>query len=312
MTSRMEERTTTDTRPLISIVIPSLNQGRFLAEMLQSIADQDYPRTECIVIDGGSTDETREVLRAHGDLITYWVSEPDRGQSHAINKGFARCTGDIIAFSQADDRYEPGAFIDVAARYAGHPDAGVFAGAFRFIDGQSLSVGGVNAAYLRASSPLDMTLGPPGLYRIHQVATFYSRTALQNAGMHVREDLSYVMDRELLYRVAKRAPVVISPKVYGAFRRHAGSKSGTRDLSFALEFASLYRGKKGGTMVDHWKRNRMARYRTAVGRLDAAKGESTRARSWGQAIRAVILYPSLLWTWSFLSVLRRGGGRTED
>src|SRR5437763_13211983 len=94
--------------PLVSIVTPSFNQGRFLRRTIESVLGQDYPHTEYTVIDGGSTDESVNVLRSYGDRVT-WVSEPDRGQSDAINKGFARGRGTIRAHLNSDDVLWPGA-----------------------------------------------------------------------------------------------------------------------------------------------------------------------------------------------------------
>jgi len=120
--------------PRISIVTPSFNQGRYLERTILSVLDQRYPKLEYIVIDGGSTDESVDIIRKYEPHLAYWVSEPDRGQSHAINKGFARATGDILAWLNSDDYYLPEALPKVAAAALTHPEAAVFVGAGQVLD----------------------------------------------------------------------------------------------------------------------------------------------------------------------------------
>ncbi|MCA1632245.1 MAG: glycosyltransferase [Acidobacteria bacterium] len=109
-------------RPKLSIVTPSFNQGKFLEETIRSVLDQGYEPLEYIVIDGGSTDESVRIIRRYEKHLAYWVSEKDRGQVHAINKGIERATGDLFAYINSDDVYLPGAFAAVAGYFASHPD----------------------------------------------------------------------------------------------------------------------------------------------------------------------------------------------
>src|SRR5262245_52563381 len=104
----MKPATDRDDRPLVTVVTPSFNQGRFIRETIESVLAQGYPALEYLVMDGGSTDDTVDVLKNYGDRLT-WVSEPDGGQASAINKGWRRARGAILAYLNSDDTYLPGA-----------------------------------------------------------------------------------------------------------------------------------------------------------------------------------------------------------
>src|SRR5262249_31640504 len=108
--------------PRISVVTPSFNQGPYLDRTICSRLHQNYPNLECLIIDGGSTDESVEIIKRYERHLTYWVSEPDTGQSNAINKGLAHATGTILAWLNSDDRYLPGTLDAVAAAAVAHLD----------------------------------------------------------------------------------------------------------------------------------------------------------------------------------------------
>lgn len=122
--------------PLISIVIPSFNHGKYLERAILSVRNQGYPRVELIVIDGGSTDDSLAIIEKYEKDIAYWVSEPDSGQSEALNKGFATASGDIFGWQNSDDIYLPGAFKKVAEAFLRHPDATVCFGNWCSIDAE--------------------------------------------------------------------------------------------------------------------------------------------------------------------------------
>src|SRR5262245_17911524 len=120
--------------PLISIVTPSFNQAAFLEETLRSVTAQEYPRVEHIVIDGGSTDGSVDILRRHAAGLRAWVSEKDRGQSHAINKGFAIASGDVLTWLNSDDTLLPGALRAVGETFARRADVDLVYGDFVYTD----------------------------------------------------------------------------------------------------------------------------------------------------------------------------------
>jgi glycosyltransferase involved in cell wall biosynthesis len=111
--------------PTLSIITPSFNQAAFLPQTLDSVLNQKYPKLEYIVIDGGSTDGSREIIDSYSNRLTFWVSEKDRGQVHALNKGLQRATGDWVGWQNSDDFYLPGAFESFALATQRHPDADI-------------------------------------------------------------------------------------------------------------------------------------------------------------------------------------------
>jgi glycosyltransferase involved in cell wall biosynthesis len=179
--------------PLISIVIPSFNQGLFLEECLGSVLDQSYPRREILVLDGGSTDGSREILRRLERRLDYWISEPDRGQASAVNKGWARAKGEILGWLNSDDRLEPGAIARAAETYGAQPGAAVLYGDVREIDARGGAVGGKKmAGFGLRSLLLGKNMGQPGVF-------IPRRTVKQLGGLE--ETLHFALDFEFFLRV---------------------------------------------------------------------------------------------------------------
>lgn len=122
------------TFPMITVVVPSFNQARFLERTLCSILDQNYPNLELIVMDGGSTDGSVKILERYASSITYWVSRPDKGQTHALIEGFSRASGEIECWLNSDDLFQPGCLFEVAEFFARHPEADAVYGDATWID----------------------------------------------------------------------------------------------------------------------------------------------------------------------------------
>jgi glycosyltransferase involved in cell wall biosynthesis len=209
---------------VISVVVPSLNQGNFIGKTLDSILDQNFPDVEVIVADGGSSDATLDVLRSYGDRVA-WASGPDRGQSDAINKGFTRARGEIVCYLNSDDVLEPGSLALVARFFEDHPETAWLFGRCRIIDGlgrpaRSL-VDKYKSAWGRyARSRLSLFV----LNYVPQPATFWRASAMRRVGP-IDEGLYYAMDYDLWLRLsAVSAPGFIDDYL-ASFRVHDASKS---------------------------------------------------------------------------------------
>jgi glycosyltransferase involved in cell wall biosynthesis len=183
--------------PLISLVTPTLNQGAFIEATLRSVLLQRYPRLEYIVIDGGSTDQTLHVLQQYSPWLSYWSSEPDHGQSHAINKGLSRSSGDIFNWINSDDCLAPGALWEVARRWA-EVRPHLLVGRGQVIDAATDTL--LHDWHPRPPKrPLDFI--ETDRVVMAQPATFLDRRTTQRLG-GLREDLHYVLDWELYVRFA--------------------------------------------------------------------------------------------------------------
>jgi glycosyltransferase involved in cell wall biosynthesis len=214
--------------PLVSIVTPSYNQGRFIRETIESVLGQDYPNIEYWVIDGGSTDETLAVLRGfERDSSLHWISEPDCGQSDAINKGLALCHGELFAWLNSDDRLLPGAIRQIVETWRAGGSPAIVYGRARLIDQQGRDLG-----YCPAQSS-QMTLKHILNVRffLAQPATFVPTAAVRQVG-GVDPALHYAMDLDLWVKLAERLPIRHVPFDLAQFRLHPESKT----ISLATRF----------------------------------------------------------------------------
>jgi glycosyltransferase involved in cell wall biosynthesis len=204
--------------PRVTIITPSYNQAPFLEETIRSVLSQEYPDLEYIIVDGGSTDGSVEIIQRYAGRLAWWVSEKDRGQADAINKGFARATGEIVAWLNSDDYYLPGAIQAAVMELQNHPEAGMVFGDVVSIDG--------------AGVPFNvMTFGDWGLEEllqfniIGQPSVFARRSVLEKAGP-LDLSLDLLLDVELWMRVALVAPIRYVPGGrWSAARFHAGAKN---------------------------------------------------------------------------------------
>ncbi len=186
--------------PRITVVTPSFNQARYVEQTIRSVLDQNYPNLEYIVIDGGSTDESPEIIQRYGSRLAYWVSEKDRGQTHAINKGMERATGEIRAYLNSDDLYLPGTLQRIAQAYLENPGADLFHGKCRIIDADGSTVGQRTASIYAFEEVVDLW----GVWwkrrNFVQPEVFWTRRIAEKIGPF-REELYYVMDYEYWARM---------------------------------------------------------------------------------------------------------------
>ena len=292
--------------PQFSIVTPSFNQAAFLEETIRSVLLQGYPSLEYFIIDGASSDSSVELIKEYQRWLAGWVSEPDRGQSHAINKGFSRCTGDLVTFQNSDDFYLPGAFQDAGQRWAQEKGAGMVVGGFHYVDGFKMRQTAIPAT-LPHPGPIDLgvTLDP---WRLHQVSVFYATHALDQVGRSVREDLHYNMDRELLYRVSRQYKTLLSPRAYGAFRWHADGKSISNMFKADMEYADLNLSYHYDDPASERLKRIVANRRRAKGYVRFARMNGAGLDSLRALVKALRYDPALLLRMSYYGNWLRGLG----
>jgi glycosyltransferase involved in cell wall biosynthesis len=280
--------------PRISIVTPSYNQGQFIEETIRSVLLQGYPNLEYIIIDGGSTDNSVEIIKKYEPWLAYWVSEKDRGQSHAINKGWERATGEIIAYINSDDIYTLGAFEKVAMCFSADIKVSTIVGKINGIDAFSHITGISGNPYFPCEKPCDLSLFDPDLWFLPQPASFWSRYALEKAGMYVREDLHYTMDRELFYRTCKVGKVALIDKALASFRNHGQNKSVSQTLSMYKEDAIALKYMDDGKFSNRLIRWRNARWWRARGYYFFSNRSNDRRKVLGYLILAAFYKPAYL------------------
>lgn len=204
--------------PLVTIITPSYNQGRFIRATIESVLSQDYPHIEYIVMDGGSTDETVQVVQEYAGRVR-WISEKDRGQSHAINKGFQMAKGAIVAWINSDDIVLPGAVSSAVSAFKRKPWAGAVYG-----EGYTMDEHGKLTGRFEATEPFNLwKLVYLSDYILQQ--TVYFRMAVLDEVGYLDESLHYGMDWDILIRIGKRYPLEYVPEYMGCLREYADAKT---------------------------------------------------------------------------------------
>lgn len=216
--------------PLVSIVTPSYNQGAFIEETILSVKNQNYPRTEHIIIDGGSTDNALDVIKKYeGTYNMRWVSEPDEGQSEAINKGWRKAHGEILAYLNADDTYMPWAIETAVKSLNDHPEISMVYGDCNIVNECNEVVGRCPA------TEFDVKEMICGRTSVPQPATFFRRAVLDEIG-HLDTNLYMAMDFDYWIRIGLKFKVKYIPQLIANFRRYPGTKTVSEGYKSAPEY----------------------------------------------------------------------------
>ena len=221
--------------PKISIVTPSYNQGEFLEEAMRSVLLQGYPRLEYIIVDGGSEDNSVDIIKKYDKWISYWVSEPDGGQSYAINHGFRLASGDIIAWLNSDDMYKLGVLAHVAKKYlrSYSKDFWIVMGIEYWDFEKNTKVVDYQKEKYDLKSWITGEVNP------NQQGTFWSRDLLQRVGF-LKEDLHYGMDKEIFMRLLSKGYKFSTEKVVAAIYRQHGACKWKKGLApFKYEWSKI-------------------------------------------------------------------------
>ena len=280
--------------PKLSIVTPSYNQGQFLEETILSVLDQKYSNLEYIIIDGGSTDESVEIIRRYEKYLAYWVSEKDRGQVHAINKGIEKTTGDIFGFLNSDDLYLPGTFATVAEHFDSHPES-------EWVCGDTVMFGdGLDDELIPAVVPKSAAHCLSWAYTAAQPGHFWKRDLVQTG---FDEAWPYDFDHDLYVRLLLAGHKCEHiPQAFARYRLHAASKTVAENYRQIEEFdrsAEVYESRLRGADRRWCRATRFLRRSYAA----SEAGDKKEGARW--LMRALATHPESLGQRTFWGCLRR-------
>lgn len=278
----------------LSIVTPSFNQAQYLEQTILSVLQQNYEHLEYIIIDGGSTDGSVDVIKRYEDRITYWVSEKDRGQVHALNKGIEQATGDIFAFINSDDVFLPGAFNAIVNYFQKHPDC-------VWLCGDTIMFGdGFPTEVIRARVPRSAAQALSWDYKAPQPGMFWKRQLIKDG---FDEQWPYDFDHDMYVRLllgGHRCEYI--PVSLAAYRLHAVSKTvaeGDRQTAEFERSAEVYENRL------HGADRRWCRATRYLRRSYAASSVADRREGARWLLRALATYPEGLAARPFWGTVRK-------
>jgi len=217
--------------PLVSIITPSFNQGKFIEKTILSVVNQSYPAIEFIVIDGGSTDETLSIIKKYSQQINYWISEKDAGQSHAINKGLDHAKGNIVAYLNTDDLLEKNAVEETVNAFMQNEKLALVYGKCTTIDEHGDEILAAKGGDINYNKQLKVGMLP----WIFQPACFFNIENIKRKPLF-RINLQYTMDYELvLYILKRKLPVKFIDKPFAKYRVHSNAKTVNQSHKLYME-----------------------------------------------------------------------------
>jgi GT2 family glycosyltransferase len=212
---------------LVSIITPSYNQAPYLEQTIRSVLEQDYPHIEYIVVDGGSTDNSAEIIQKYADRLAYWISERDSGQAEAINKGFARANGEIVAWLNSDDYYMLNTVSFVVQCFEQNPDVVMVYGDMLAVDGEGQPINVLKYKQLSLEDLLCFQI-------IGQPSVFFRRSALEKTGW-LEPSFHFMLDHHLWLRLSEQGRILHVPQVWSAARYHPAAKNRAKAAEFGRE-----------------------------------------------------------------------------
>jgi len=293
--------------PKITIVTPSFNQGQFIEQTIRSVLLQGYPNFEYIIIDGNSEDETLKIIRKYSDFIAYWVSEPDKGQSHAINKGFSKATGDILCWLNSDDYLEPGGLITVGQYFLKYPGCKWLVGECRIVDNSRIPCNKFQTRYDGQEHLLRFWEAWQGGTFLPQPSSFFRRDLVN--GNLLREDLHYAMDYDLWVRLSQNHSPLMVSEVLANYRIQPQSKTLDQTDNFlpeqvavARQYSKVYGLKFFLNFEIGWRRRHSNKLFERAFQL---KHDGRRQKAKKTLLKAISCYPLCIFQWKVINLYAR-------